>query len=807
MVNSNLLPLAKWFESIKFENYPGQLALTSKTWIRWLWVRIPPVSQNKGQLLLTSKTFNRSSKIIWFLNLYVMNELLKVSLRQKAVFIPDATINTTALTGTTSLLLANLSSLGFGVSEPLLTALNHTSPVFQAKLLETFREVMGIDKNWTPLIKGWDTPTGESLIDHIVAFFYNVFKAEGTRLQCGHTIPPNTFPLERYNGCPFCGTPFQAGEIEYYKQGSELKVLDLWNTENAAGFLQDLLSSKTALDATQVDSLKILLTQFQVPDIKIGMKETLMVVIDTYISLEQAEKAQPLFTSPTDILRYLWYKHTGFLQIIQPKTIVNRKLSNQQHIGGIATKLSGTDLKLKYDRKMCLRVASWLNNLEMDIEQMCEIMHPKRGMWIRFIRALRLAEYSKRTGFAKLRGLLDVFYNEQYKVWQGRIDHYRLRYDAEKTFELLKQRPGLFARSLFANMLWFGSDITIPAFAEIIDKVPARLIFTLNMYADNYFDKTSTRAVKPLGGVSKIIPGNQLLSLYDEDQLAAMRNVIEDLCVMVVKKRFSAQENKNKTIYIDPMLYKIPVSIGDRSDNIQDLPSALMGTRFPVNGDTVRLFMQWGKDLPAQPMDMDLSCLVAYGSGAAAQCYFGNLVIPGCIHSGDIRNIPEKIGTAEYIDMNLKELQKSGAKYVTFTCNAYSPGGITPNMVIGWMNSEHPMKISETTGVAYDPSCVQHQVRIVNSLTKGMAFGVLDVNQCEIVWLEMPFTGQLAQNLDLKGITALIKKLDSKLSIGQLLQIKAEAQLLELSDQESADEVYTREWASNTAAVTQLLID
>lgn len=742
-----------------------------------------------------------------------MNELLKVSLRQKAVFIPDATINTAALTGTTSLLLANLSSLGFGVSEPLLKALNHTSPVFQVKLLETFREVMGINKNWTPLVKGWDTPTGESLLDHIITFFANVFKAEGTRLQCGHTIPPNTFPLERYNGCPFCGTPFEAGEIEHYKQGSELKVLDLWSAADAEAFLQDLLTSKTALDATQVDSLKILLTQFQIPAVKIGMKETLMLVIDTYISLEQAEKATPLFTSPTDILRYLWYKHTGFLQIIEPKTIVSRKLSNQEHIrssagvSGVFKALSKADLKLKYDRKACLRVATWLNNMQMDIDQMCEIMHPKRSMWVRFIRALRLAEYSKRKGFEKLHGLLDAFYNEKYKVWQGHLDHYRLRYDAEKTFELLKQRPGLFARSLFANMLWFGSDLAIPAFMEIMDKVPARLIFTLNMYAENYFDKTNSRTVKPLGGISKNIPGNQLLSLYEQEQLDAMRVAIEALCIEVVKKRFSAMENTNKTIYIDPMLYKIPVSIGDRSESIQDLPSALMGTRFPVNGDTVRLFMQWGKDLPAQHMDMDLSCLVAYGSGLPTQCYFGNLVTTGCKHSGDIRSIPEKIGTAEYIDINIPALLKSGAKYVTFTCNAYSSGSITPNLVIGWMNSEHPMKVSEQTGVAYDPSCVQHMVRIVNSLTKGMVFGVLDVEQREIIWLEMPFTGQLAQGLDQKGVASLIKKLDSKLSIGQLLQIKAEAQQLELSDQESADEVYTREWAVNTAAVTQLLID
>jgi len=46
-------------------------------------------------------------------------------------------------------------------------------------------------------------------------------------------------------------------------------------------------------------------------------------------------------------------------------------------------------------------------------------MPPKWGMWVRFIRALRLAGYSKRLALGKLRETLDVFYNQTYEVWQG----------------------------------------------------------------------------------------------------------------------------------------------------------------------------------------------------------------------------------------------------------------------------------------------------------------------------------------------------------------------------------------------------
>ncbi|MDQ1166896.1 hypothetical protein QE431_003214 [Flavobacterium sp. SORGH_AS 622] len=350
------------------------------------------------------------------------------------------------------------------------------------------------------------------------------------------------------------------------------------------------------------------------------------------------------------------------------------------------------------------------------------------------------------------------FYNQVYDVWQSKVDSSRLKFDADKTFALLKQRPGLFARSLFSNMLWFGAEETIAHFEEIIDKVPARLVFTLNMYAQNYFDKNMQRSVKPLGGTNKRIEPNGLLKLYDDVQLEAMKNQIEELCLLAMKKRFAKMANKNKTMYIDPQLFNIPVSIGDRSETVQDLPVALMGTRFPVEGNEVRLFMQWGKDLPAQHLDMDLSCHIAYEDKADI-CSFSRLTTTGCQHSGDIRSIPNKIGTAEYININIDELAKAKAKFVTFTCNAYSNGSITPNLIVGWMNSKHPMKISEKTGVAYDPSCVDHQVRVTQNVAKGLVFGVLDVAKREIVWLEMTFGGQVYRRFGFQRRSGVVIKI------------------------------------------------
>ncbi len=743
-------------------------------------------------------------------------ELLKVAFRKNAIVIPDEWImsnENVQLNETTSVLLANCSKLGFTFSEDLLKMINRISPNAKAELLELLKEISGVNKNWTPLVKQWDIPTGESVVDHLITWFANILQSsKGDKLPCGHIIPKNTFPLERYNGCPYCGAQFEYEKLTYEPNLNKLTVLSLWSEIELERYLVNLIESPVALDATQIDDLKILVDHFgvdNIPDVKI--KETLMIIIDALVARNKFEVASKYFKTPHDILRYLWFKHTGFLQIIEPRTIVKRITKNANNLNlhldnSKETKLKAlADLKLKFNRVECKQYAFWLNNLTMNIAAQCENMHPKRSIWVRVIRALRLAEYSKKDGFEQLAKLLDTFYNQNYEVWQAKVNSHRFKTDEIGTFVLLKQRPGLFARSLFSTMLWFGPEITIKHFKEVLDQVPARLIFTLNMYAEVYFDKGAMRTVKPLGGVNKKIATNKLLQLYSDEALLEMQSLIKGLTLEVIKSNFGQEQNQNATMFIDDGLYNIPIAIGDRNEHIQDLNGALMGTRFKVEGDTIRLFLQWGEGLEAQHLDMDLSCSILY-NGRTEFCSFSQLVIPGCKHSGDIQRIPNKVGTAEYIDLNINELQKLGAQYVSFTCNAFTSGSLWPNLVVGWMNSKYPMRVS-ANGIAYNPTNVQHQVRIKQSLSKGMVFGVLEIATREIVWLELSFEGQIVQNMNFSTVQGMLAKLNAKLKIGDLLQLKAEVQGLTIVDDiELADEVYDMKWAMNTAEVSKLFL-
>lgn len=785
--------------------------------------------------------------------------LLTAALRYKALFVDVDRKDLPSAPGMTpevSAFLLCLSGKGYVVEEDLLKALSMTgsTPFILEEITQVIDKALGVGLNWAPLVKGWNIPTGESFIDHYITLFANYYRelshgkvpqgpldvplqdpAEkqesqketfmgmtGTVLPCGHFIPDGTFPLERYNGCPFCGTPFKTADFVFKGQGSKKKSLRLMTKKDMEALRDSLMASSVPLDATQIESLKTLINVLGTGDTSvIAMKETAMVVVDALLEKDTfLTETGRLFSSPADILRFLWFKKTGRLQVIEPKTLVMHagKLSShmvpEQDKSSSAAMQKKQDLKLKYDRRMCRAVALWLNGLDMDAEAACEIMHPKRGMWVRMIRALRLGEYSRKPGFERLAKLLDVFYKNDYSVWKGELDRCLGIncgcVDYGRALELLKQRPGSFARSLFAVMLRMGPKPALDAFRQIMDKVPRRLILSLGNAAELFFDTRAIRIARPLTGVTKTIPYNKKLDNYTPEQRESMTKSVNDLYKETMLNHFSKDISaKGKKMFIDPALFDIPVSIGDRSSTIQDTSAALQGTRFKVEGDSVRLFMQWGKGLPAQHLDMDLSAAVCYQDGRKEYCAYFNLTLPGARHSGDIRNIPDKTGTAEYVELNIPELQASGAKYVLFSCNAYSEGSISPNLMVGWMNSANPMKISDKTGVAYDPSAVQHIVRISESnLSKGLIFGLLDIEQREITWLEMSFNAQWVAQLNAEAVEALLKRLKNKLSVGELLQLKAQAQQCVLtSSPEEADKdlCYTYQWALDAAAVSKLL--
>lgn len=743
--------------------------------------------------------------------------LQKVALRHAGIYFASNGANNTSNAMNMASgyeLVGNLIKLGYTVNEGLLKRILAATKEEHLQIFTHFKEVMGINKNWTPLFKGnWgEKDIDNSFYNHFVTFLANIFGFEGTELPCGHTIPDGTFNLEDFNGCPFCGTVFSFEELELKGQGTNLKVLRLMEDKDMQNVLINLLSSNTALDATQQENLKLLLDVYSYNDQEIAMVETRAIVVKYLVDNKQSEKVSNIFKTPKDVLRYVWFEKTGNSQLVKPKTAIKKASKiGRFSAEGVGVYASGAknSIKLKYDRPTGRMISNWVLDtiVKNGVHKSLEIMHPNREMWVRVFRAIRFNENVSNSKFGTQ--FLNEFYSGNYKVWEGLVDAAFKANDCQKAIKLLSQRAGSFARKLFAAILKFGAREVIHAFKNVLDKVPTRLVFTLAAYAKNYFNGRM-RVVKPLGGVSKTIGANQKVKDLSSGEKQRIIEMLEDLCIDAIETRYANKPLSGaKTIYIDPMLKNMPLSIGDRSDTIQDIPVALQGARFDLQSDEVYLFMQWGqgayKGGQKVHWDMDLWATAVAHNKSNHACGYRWTNVEGMKHSGDVQYIEHKDGAAEYVKINVPVLKKMGYEYVCFSahyftsCGGYDSNGVT----IGWMDSKNKISTSKS-GLVYDPSCVQHMVRTTKKATGEMCFGVLDINANQIVWLEMFGNGLTGGYCKYEDITAMIGKLSSKFSVYNMLMIKAKAQNLTIVDSKDvADEVYTMEWAIDAAAVSK----
>ena len=198
--------------------------------------------------------------------------------------------------------------------------------------------------------------------------------------------------------------------------------------------------------------------------------------------------------TPTDMLRLLWSMKTGRLRITRPAD--EKKFCQSYYRNSLITlddNVGEMELKLHYNRATGRAVALRFESFDMSAEEICVNMHPYRQMWVRFIRALRLNDQTRRYGLEKLSEVLDRFYRQDYCVWSGEVDKARMSGDLDRLLMLLRQRPGAFARCLFDTVLDFGMEQVAGAFAQVATKLPIRLLVSLYNAVPGYFLPTIAR--------------------------------------------------------------------------------------------------------------------------------------------------------------------------------------------------------------------------------------------------------------------------------------------------------------------------
>ena len=385
-------------------------------------------------------------------------------------------------------------------------------------------------------------------------------------------------------------------------------------------------------------------------------------------------------------------------------------------------------------RKVLMAQLDGVKNKETALDE----MFSRREQWLRLGERVHPGEFADRwfdaaEMFKKLR-------NKTIAVrWAGLVDA-AMREKGIAVLELLKQRPGVFARKLHEVLRKTPVDLVdtvVTTFASVVVKVSTPVLLQMRQRMLNDLNPaTTSRAFAPKAGSGRLWVQGALADLP-----AALIERIVAVTDEALIARFGALAPLGK-VFIDPSLKKMTVPFGQRTAQ-KALKTFGRGSRIPLgDGDIFRAFLWWnesGLDKAGNPVtigrtDLDLSCGVLNAKGEYLDhCSFTKLRTDGLTHSGDITSAPK--GACEFVDINFKKLNEDAA-YISLVTFAYTRQdfGDMPEAFMGWMH-----RAEGQSGNIFEASAVAQKIDLT---TKGQLVltGYIDVAAREFVWADLALT-------------------------------------------------------------------
>ena len=288
------------------------------------------------------------------------------------------------------------------------------------------------------------------------------------------------------------------------------------------------------------------------------------------------------------------------------------------------------------------------------------------------------------------------FQADKIKTWNAKVENERLLIHR---FDLLKQRPGEFARRLNSLLLMFCTPIgwsekgvcgVLSNFNEVAEKVSNKVLFELYRYFEGRREDQQQRTIF-LKGARKPVCLKPLEALP-----GSLVTEVQNVILSAIRHKLAAWPQMGKVI-LDEKLKNIPLPTNMRSVSETDVP-VVRGTRLPIRVDhtkVVRFYVHWND--PRGMMDLDLSATLL-GMGKRLHIAWNSFYrISGgpyatgylAVHSGDVRH--RKGDCAEYVDIDIKKALKEGFRYVLVDVRNFDRRSLNSvNPAFGYMGIERP---------------------------------------------------------------------------------------------------------------------
>ena len=380
------------------------------------------------------------------------------------------------------------------------------------------------------------------------------------------------------------------------------------------------------------------------------------------------------------------------------------------------------------------------------------------------------------------------FHDDKIQTWNSKVENS----SGNRQLELLKQRPGEFARKLNKLIKDFGSeevvkkadDVTdlkkmLAHFREIAPRISNKVLFELYRYFEGRYEKQVQRTV--------FIKGSRKpKKLVSMDALPAETiDEVQEVILSAIRSKLTAWPKMGKVV-LDEKLKNIPLPTNMRTVSETDVPM-VRGTRIPISADhtkTVRFYVHWhdayGK------IDLDLSANLV-GTGKFDYLSFDSAYVIGGentigVHSGDVRC--RKGDCAEYVDIDIQNALKYGYRYIIIDVRNFNEGSLkSVNPAFGYMEREFP----ESNDI-WCPQAVASSWRLQSEAQACIAV-MIDLKSKEYIPLDIDSNSIMATNDKEAVLTAMRMYMDMpKLSVYDLLTWHIQARGGEIVDKATEDE-------------------
>lgn len=489
---------------------------------------------------------------------------------------------------------------------------------------------------------------------------------------------------------------------------------------------------------TKIDNLKI---------IDLATDQT---ILDEFLSLSRSplsygENEKVIINSATNNVECLDYLPEKFnnkenmafcfsniLNKYSANELKNVKVETSTDVLRIAVGMSDGDISLSDTKN--LHFKSFKNQERKMLMNLLEKTNPKaeefmrhKTEWLKFGETIHPGSYHncKKTNHAFYK-----FRNQKVRTFYSDLEESFKNKDIDKTLSLLTSRPGDFARNLNRTLVTYENDNEkiCRKFLGVMDSLEPKTLLELNNYLLNRNNDNEKRLFTIKGNDALCYTIDNNLPKINQNIVHSLRTAIEE--TFVDKMKEAAPMGK---VYIDESMknYAVPNTNRNVSSGLQ---SVGRGTNFELeeNSKKVRLFCHWVEP-NKERVDIDLSATIYdenFHHIGDCSYYHTNFQSYGIMHSGDFTSAPaSKGGATEYIDIDLKTLESTDAKYIGVIINAYTSQNFSelPECYAGVM--ENPEGL-------FDVKSVLMKSDITSNSTQNVMM-IYDVDNHKAIWLDM----------------------------------------------------------------------